>query len=455
MAKFYKQVKGKLVEYDGEEECLSYSKYKYGTLNKEPYASNTIPKCNICGGELMLQKKKGYFLIIGCSNENCETNHCNKGADTKLIAFLPEEYYNDIRNRRKHKPWFDKGRLINEKGFTPEEADEFFENFKQNLSLKNKGHNKDYFIKKFGDRYLDFLRGRNHLCIEYWIKQGYSENEAVEKIKKIQSHNSSKVKNRYKQTRENIIASGIDPDTFYREKSVLCQEFWLKRGYSEEEASYHITQIQKQNSKKVQNHISNKTVAYWTEKGLTEDEAKNKISQLQSTFSLKLCIEKYGEAEGGKIWRERQEKWQKSLHENGKLHIGYSSVSQELFDEILKHYQEEEKDYVFYASKNREYSIKNPKTNYYFAYDFTDLNKRKIIEFNGDIYHGNPQIFQPNDTPNPFNRQLTTEDLLKKDTEKMDLAEKNGFKTLTIWESDYRNNKDEVIEKILNFIKDE
>ena len=28
-----------------------------------------------------------------------------------------------------------------------------------------------------------------------------------------------------------------------------------------------------------------------------------------------------------------------------------------------------------------------------YIYDFVDLNKRKIIEFQGDIYHVNPKLF--------------------------------------------------------------
>ena len=293
------------------------------------------------------------------------------------------------------------------------------------------------------------------MCKEYWIKRGYTENEAINEIKKIQQDNSSKIKKRVKITKEYLISRGIDPVMYNRSKSIFCVEYWLKKGLTEEEAKLKISEIQRARSLKNNNHTSNKNVEYWLKKGLTEEEAKLKISEIQSTFTLAKCIEKYGEIEGQKRWKQRQEKWQKSLHENGNLHIGYSNISQELFNEILKCYSDDEKDYVFYATKNREYSLKNKCNNYYYAYDFTDLNRRKIIEFNGDIYHGNPKIFKEDDKPNPFYPDITVKELHLKDEEKMLLARDNGFNTLTIWESDYRNDKNKIIEQVLNFINND
>ena len=57
--------------------------------------------------------------------------------------------------------------------------------------------------------------------------------------------------------------------------------------------------------------------------------------------TLKKCIEKYGLEEGLKIWKNRQDKWQESLHKSHNLHVGYSKVSQKLFDEILTFYKED------------------------------------------------------------------------------------------------------------------
>ena len=57
----------------------------------------------------------------------------------------------------------------------------------------------------------------------------------------------------------------------------------------------------------------NCTLEYYLNKGMCEEEAKVALKERQSTFSLKKCIEKYGEEEGIRRFKERQEKWLKSL----------------------------------------------------------------------------------------------------------------------------------------------
>jgi len=54
-------------------------------------------------------------------------------------------------------------------------------------------------------------------------------------------------------------------------------------------------------------------IEYWIKKGYSNDEAKKLLSERQSTFSLKKCIEKYGEVDGVKKFEDRQNKWISSL----------------------------------------------------------------------------------------------------------------------------------------------
>ena len=54
-------------------------------------------------------------------------------------------------------------------------------------------------------------------------------------------------------------------------------------------------------------------IEFYLAQGLSEDEAKAALSERQSTFSLKSCIEKYGEEEGEFRWQQRQDLWQESL----------------------------------------------------------------------------------------------------------------------------------------------
>lgn len=62
-----------------------------------------------------------------------------------------------------------------------------------------------------------------------------------------------------------------------------------------------------------ENGNNSTTLLYWLKLGYSEEEAKEKLSERQTTFSLEKCIKKYGEEEGRKRWKKRQEKWLKSL----------------------------------------------------------------------------------------------------------------------------------------------
>jgi len=153
-----------------------------------------------------------------------------------------------------------------------------------------------------------------------------------------------------------------------------------------------------------------------------------------------------------KNFTERQNKWQKSLNGNGNLKIGYSKISQELFYELLNHYDVSDKENVFFATHNKEFRL-NKENGGIWLYDFTDLKNKKIIEYNGDQYHANPKKYLAEDCPNPFRKNITAQEMWDKDKLKNDVAIKEGFDVLIIWDSEFRwGNKDKIIKKCLDFL---
>ena len=202
----------------------------------------------------------------------------------------------------------------------------------------------------------------------------------------------------------------------------------------------------------IKDRLSTAQKEYWIKKGFSEEESKLKVSERQKTFTLDLCIEKYGEEKGKKIYTDRQNKWQKSLIEGGNLKAGYSEISQELFYSILNKYPLNiDLKKVYFSTKNSEYFI-SLKGGSFNVYDFTDLNKMKIIEYNGDLYHGNPLIYEKNDRPNPFRKNITAEEMWQKDANKIAVAENIGFEVLTIWDSEYKKDKIGTLQKCLDFL---
>lgn len=220
------------------------------------------------------------------------------------------------------------------------------------------------------------------------------------------------------------------------ERSPFNINFYLKNHNLEKS-----TKLRNDFIKKVsENRTYNSKKEYYS----TEEEYKNR----QATFSFEKCIKKYGLKKGKEIFTERQIKWHESLKKSMKC--GYSKSSQELFD-IL--YSKLNNNNVFYATLNKEYYIKKSSKKGIWKFDFTDLKNKKIIEYNGDLFHANPNIFEKYDNPHPFKKELTSNEIWKKDNLKYKDAKKLGFFILIIWDSDLKKNKNKEIQKCLDFLK--
>lgn len=196
----------------------------------------------------------------------------------------------------------------------------------------------------------------------------------------------------------------------------------------------------------------NTRLEYYTSRGYSEAEGLELLRIRQTTFSLAICEQKYGKEKGLQVWKERQEKWLDSLLHNGNLTIGYSRISQELFDGIKEQLPNNN---FKYATHNDE--IRLCFNSRYYLYDFADIDNKKVIEFQGDLFHGNPEKFKADDFPHPFRKDITAQDMWDKDKLKYDIAINNGYDVLIIWESEYRDkgidNKNKVIQRCIDFIK--
>jgi very-short-patch-repair endonuclease len=223
--------------------------------------------------------------------------------------------------------------------------------------------------------------------------------------------------------------------------------------FSEKFVNYNDENKRKEFIKKVCDKKSYTTrLDYWLNKGMSEEEAKEKLSNRQKTFTLEKCIQKYGKEEGRNIYDDRQERWQISLLENGNLKCGFSKISQDLFYSILNFYENENKTKIYFATKNQEYFISKGKGEFY-QYDFVDLLNKKIIEYNGDEYHANPEMFEADEYPHPFRKNITAAEIWEKDRRKLEVAKEEGFEVITIWDSEYRKNKNNTLDRCLSFLK--
>lgn len=350
---------------------------------------------------------------------------------SKTLKVDHSEYYDQYINHRDNKCFFcgGKGKFISvAKGY------------------RNLCDSEECTKKSFSSHTVEGIMYRTNCTLE----------EAKEKFIEI---NNQQLENRIK-TQKKLRKE--DP-LWDKKRSRNCKEFWMEKGFSEvesiEKSKEVWKEIQEASSKKRRENkndyltIYPTKVEYWMNKGFTEEESISKISEIQNRFSLEKCIEKYGSDEGIRVFNERQKKWQKSLLDNGNLKLGYSKVSQDLFDILIKRYNSEDLESVFYATKNCEYSIENDRGGIY-LYDFVDDKNMKIIEYNGDQYHANPKMYKEDDQPHPYhkNYKYSAKNIWEKDKRKIEVANKHGFEVLTIWDSEYKKDSDETLQRCLSFL---
>lgn len=97
-----------------------------------------------------------------------------------------------------------------------------------------------------------------------------------------------------------------------------------------------------------------------------------------------------------------------------------------------------------------EFPLLNPKTKRILYFDIAIGNK--IIEINGDYWHGNPQIYKKSDIIlRGSSREFKVEDKWIRDKYKIDLAKSLGYQVLVIWEYDFKNNLEKIKKEIINY----
>ena len=295
----------------------------------------------------------------------------------------------------------------------------------------------------------------------------------------------TKTKDELEEIRKNLISGN---GKFYEDKekpekklTIFCFEFWMGKGYSEEESKVKVSDIQKENAKKYlekyptkedKQQFSVRHTSYWINKGYIESEAIEKVKERQATFSLEKCVEKYGEM-GYNIWKERQDKWQQTINsksveeietinrrkaitlenqiekhgqelgiikyneflikkaENFKL--GYSKSSRNFFIKLYKKLRKaniiERKDVYFGVDGSKEYFIfDGEKVRFY---DFCIPKLKYMCEYNGVAFHPRSNQF---DWKSAFG--MSYEEAFNNDEFKRNLANENGFILDYVWEDE-------------------
>ena len=264
----------------------------------------------------------------------------------------------------------------------------------------------------------------------------YGKDEGIKRWDQYRQKQSYSNSFEYKQQKHNM--SKKEFNSFNKSRAITLENQIKKYGKKEGSKRFkNYVETQKYVGSSVEYFIS----LHGEEKGkiIYDDIKKSKGITLENQ------IKKYGDFEG----KIRYEQYRKKLASNHKPR--FSVVSQQLFKSIMNYF-DNKLDFYFAANQGeRLFWLKTKNDKKVVFVDF--LYKNVIIEFNGDIFHGNPELFEPNDTPNYFFPDKTCVEFWEEDKKRINELKKMNYNVLIIWENDYRNSESIVVEQCINYIK--
>ena len=217
--------------------------------------------------------------------------------------------------------------------------------------------------------------------------------------------------------------------------------------------------------------------SYWIEKySLTEHEAEKKVSELQAhkhTDSSKLKISKAMAGDNNpssyatimkknNCSRDEAKKLMPCYGRSGKLHPMFGKThSDETKIKIAQSVAKRNKKNNSIASKLEielfnmlKEKVSNLVANSiiikHYICDIIDYNSKKVIEFNGDFWHCNPNTWKYDDYHTMLN--MYAHEKWELDAKKIKTLNECGYDVLVIWEYDFLHKKKLTLDKCLNFL---
>lgn len=325
--------------------------------------------------------------------------------------------------------------------------------------------------------------------LQYWIDKGYDPEEAeimrmsrcpgtfeyfhiFKGMSKEQSMKEKEIyQNNKKNTKSNFIKKygkeeGIKRWNVYRNKQSKSNTFEYKKekyGWTREEFDEYNESRSSTKENFINRHGKELGAQLW-------EEYVNKQSY---TNSLEYFIEKYGEGLGNKKYKKycklRGHSFESFLErydgdydlankkylEYVKIRPGYKSSSDlanKMFDEIYENLSDG--DLVYYDGLNMEYLFNSTEQSHPYFVDFYIKNKHKVIEFYGDYWHANPEIYELDEIISyPNNIKKTRKDIEEVDNKRInELTTIHGLDILIVWESEYNKDPIKTVKECLEWI---
>lgn len=284
-----------------------------------------------------------------------------------------------------------------------------------------------------------FARESSHFTIEYWVQRGYSIEDSNGIIQNLQKSNSKR-----------------------------CPEYWIKNGKSETEAHQEVSKHQQKDSlqrfaKYTKEEISLQSSfnpKFWQNRGYDEstsieisrqiqkkgaDSVKKKYTEQERKEFNCRCTE-YWQKRHGDNWKEEYVKFLQSVKQTGFR----SKIADDFCETLASHFNG---DSLYFG--DTEYAMQLGDKGF-IKIDFTNTTRNFCVEFHGDYWHANPELYEENEMisyPNSVAKKAG--DIWVLDSTRADHIREKGFKLFVVWESEYKTDKIGTIKKLLQRIENE
>lgn len=278
----------------------------------------------------------------------------------------------------------------------------------------------DFYIKKYGDNELarqkfeeyKKIQAKNGCSLEYFVEK-YGKEEGTKKYNEVCESKGV--------TKKNCIEK-----YGYEFGKKLFTDYCKKQEYAGCKPEYFIEKY-------------------------GEEEGRKKYDEVchQKAPNLSNFIRKYGPEQGKKEYERFLSATQ---------FLRYSIVSQRLFEEIDKNMGDSAKDSKWFLKNGEaEFEIKISDKNGNIRTKFAKpdyLLGNKILEFQGDYWHFNPKYYSADESRYAPNGELVfAEEIWENDKKRKIALENLGMSVKFIWEDEYQENPEKVINECCDFLR--
>lgn len=190
--------------------------------------------------------------------------------------------------------------------------------------------------------------------------------------------------------------------------------------------------------------LNNMIAKYGEDTGTKKFQDYCKLQSYVGT-SLQYFVDKYGVEVGNKMYLELNKK---KCSYNGNERSRISKLEQTILDTLYEDYDID----LQLSTKGNTYQFYCPsldKSKKYF-YDARISNTNILIEINGDFWHCNPRS---NGNRNIKDYNTICESIWARDAAKIQSANDNGFVVFILWEYDWEQYGNKILDKLVEWIK--